>query len=159
MPNVSTAVIGEVLQAPLPAIVERLGIAVAQAQRAMDDAALRMAVLLGDKDSAGVEIGRRTYSLLELGFTPTFYHFSEATVDAKLTFSLAQSSEQRLSVGATVGATVYFVMFAASVNASYTSKYSFEAHGSSSLTARIAAVPPPARLSSVLDRLAGGLPS
>ena len=141
----------ELMQARLPDIVQQLGLAIAEAQQAMDRASIQTALLMSDPENGAVlgEDGERK-SLLELGFAPTFYQIQEANVEARVAFSMARSSEVSLSVGATVGGAYYFVMFAASVNASYTNKYSFEASGSSAISARISAIPPPSILTTLL---------
>lgn len=154
MPSNNNATRGQrammtVLDAPLPELVQRLGLAVAEAQHALDlnslDIAKRMAepnVNLGDG---------QVRSLLSLGFTPTFYAFSEATLEAKLTFTIRESTE--FSVGASVSGG-YAGLFSASVNAEYSRKYGFEVQGSSSIAARLVSLPPPARLQQVLNEMA-----
>ncbi len=129
------------LQSPLPDLVNRLGQAVADAQFAMDKNAVDIAKMMADKDAFGVQLreGETPRSLLELGFTPTFYQITTATIEAKVAFSMSRSRE--FSVGASVGVDVKFV--SASVDASYSQKYSFEASGSSSIAVHLAAVPPP----------------
>lgn len=130
-------------ESPLPGLIQNLGIAIAQAQYQMDLTAAKIAKLLG---SEKVEIGETEYSLLELGFTPTFYQLTEATVEAKMTLSCAES--KAFSIGMSAGVNLGY--FAASVDASYSAKYSFEATGSSAITARFVSVPPPTIF---LDRL------
>ena len=61
---------------------------------------------------------------------------------AKVTFSVQQSSATSVSGGAQGG----YSVFSANFNASYASKFSFSASGTSEITARIAAVPPPLAL-------------
>lgn len=126
--------------APLPELIENLGKAIAEAQFALDLKSIDIAVLLGDKTNHGVEVGGVRHSLLELGFAPTFYHLTEATVETRVAFST--SSTQEFSVGASATAT--FGVVAVSVEASYSAKYSFEASGSSSIQARFVSIPPPA---------------
>jgi len=136
---VANQAVQSLLQSPLPQMLEQLGTAIANAQFAMDQNAIRIARLLTDEDQ-GLELPEgRKVTLLELGFTPTFYHLTEATIEARVAFSTSESRE--LSVGATIGGTIGF--FTASVNASYTAKYSFDASGSSAITARFVSVPPP----------------
>ena len=53
----------------------------------------------------------------------------------------------------TVGGGTPFIFAAVTVDASYSSKYSFEASGSSSISARFAAVPAPAVLSDYLQSI------
>lgn len=143
------------MNSPLPQMVERLGTAIANAQYAMDRNSVQIATMMGDREEHGIRLGgeNRNRSLLELGFTPSFYQITEATIDARVAFSMSESREVSLSVGVEVGVNVYFVMVAASVNASYTNKYSFEASGSSAITTKFVAVPPPTILTNLLGNL------
>ena len=131
-------VIKSLEQAPLADMVRDLGIAIARAQLAMDTNSVEIAKLMAGTD-ANVTIGGNEFSLLELGFAPTFYQITETMIEAKVAFSSAES--HAFTIGATVGVNVGF--FAATVNASYSQKYSFDSSGSSSITARLVTVPPP----------------
>lgn len=144
------AVSRQLLSAPLPDIIQRLGIAVAEAQRALDINSVATAV---DMATAEVKIGDETHNLMALGFTPTFYSFTEATVEAKLSFSMNETTELGVSAGATVGVNVGFVMVAASVNVSYARKFSVGAEGMSSIAARLVSLPPPEGLENLLRKL------
>jgi hypothetical protein len=94
---------GEVLlDVPMAQIVEKMGTAIADAQLRLDELSIRTAVLLGETrldflDSAGALVSR---SLLELGFTPSFYHFTETTIDVFVT--LTMTVEEKLTVGASL---------------------------------------------------------
>jgi hypothetical protein len=131
--------------APLPSIVEKLGIAVADAQYAMDHNSVRIAREMATTE---IEIGTGKYTMLGLGFTPAFYHFTEANVEAKLAFSMTESTE--LSGSLKVGAQIYMV--AVSVEASYSRKFSMSAEGSSSVAARLVSLPPPPIFEEILRR-------
>lgn len=137
MPN---NVITELQQAPLPEMVQKLGVAIAQAQLALDRNSAEIAKLFADSEG-GIDLndGFGTRSLLELGFAPTFYHITEATVEARVAFSSSES--QAFSIGASIGVNVIY--FAAAVNASYSTKYAFDASASSSISARFVSIPPP----------------
>ncbi len=142
--------------APLPQMIESLGVAIANAQFAMDRNSIRIAEMMGNREDHGVRIGGEgaaKRSLLDLGFTPSFYQITDATIEAKVAFSMSQSSEFSIGTSVTVGGGAGFFFAAASVDASYSSKYSFEASGSSSIRARFAAVPPPAILSDYLQSM------
>jgi hypothetical protein len=143
--NVGASVSTMLTNAPLPALIEQLGIAVANAQSALDRNSIHIAEQMA---SAEVEIAGKTYNLITLGFLPTFYAFTEATVEAKLAFSMTQSTafEGSLSVGVNVG------IVAASVEASYSRKFSMSAEGSSSIAARLVSLPPPEVLQDILRR-------
>ena len=153
----SEQVINRALQnAPLPQMVENLGVAIANAQHAMDRNGILIATMMGDREEHGVQVGGEdapTLSLLDLGFTPSFYQITEATIEAKVAFSMSQSREVSVGVSATAGGGVGFFFAAVTVDASYSSKYSFESSGSSSIRARFAAVPAPAVLSDYLQSI------
>jgi hypothetical protein len=141
-------------QAPLAAMVENLGLGIARAQAALDRSAIDLAVKLADPEN-GIELGGQRRSLLSLGFAPTFYQFTEATIDIKVSFSTATSTEW--SVGATVGVNV-MQMFTASVSASYSQKYSYKAEGSSAVTSRLVTVPAPTVFHELLRSLSNPEP-
>lgn len=132
--------------APTADMVANLGLAVAQAQQALDQNSIAIARKLIDTT---VEFGGENYSLLRLGFTPTFYAFTDATVEIKLTFSM--SIEQEIGVEASVGGDWKFV--SASFSASYSRKFSFEASGTSSIAARLVSLPPPTPFLELLNQL------
>lgn len=143
------AVTRALVTAPLPQIIEKLGIAIAQAQHALDANSVETAKAMA---AAEVEVGDRTYNLLTLGFTPSFYTFTEATVEAKLSFTMTESTE--LSVGASVSVGVNYGVFmaAATVDVSYARKYSVTAEGVSSIAARLVSVPAPDVFTQLLRR-------
>ena len=68
-------------------------------------------------------------------------------MEAKLTFSVQQSEE--FSIGGELKVSVLSIV-SATINASYTRKYSFAAEGASSIAARLVSLPPP---SGFLERL------
>lgn len=143
--NVGASVSTMLTNAPLPQLIEQLGVAVANAQSALDRNSIRIAEQMM---SSKVEIAGKSYNLISLGFLPTFYAFTEATVEAKLAFSMTQSTafEAGLKVGVNVG------IVAASVEASYSRKFSMSAEGSSSIAARLVSLPPPELLQDILRR-------
>ena len=142
-----------VINAPLPELVERLGLSVAHAQAALDLNAIELARTMA---GTTVTLGGQPYNLLSLGFQPAFYAFTEATIEAKLAFTIAESKD--FGVGGGFGASFPAgpVMLAASVNVHYSRKYSFEVRGSSSVAARLVSLPPPARFAEILNRVANG---
>lgn len=140
-------VANQLVNSPLPLLIEKLGLAVASAQSALDKNSIALA---GEMAATTVAIGGEEYNLISLGFSPTFYAFTEATVEAKLEFSLAVSEE--FSIGAEVGANVGVV--SVSVSASYARKFEMSAEGSSSIAARLVSLPAPERLNEILQALA-----
>ena len=151
----TVSVTQQLISAPLPQIIERLGVAVADAQRALDENSIKTAAAMATSE---VEIGEESYNLLTLGFTPTFYAFTEATVEAKLSFSVSETTEFGVSAGATLGVNAGMVMVAATVNVSYARKFSVGAEGTSSIAARLVSLPVPEPLEKILRKLSENPP-
>jgi hypothetical protein len=87
------------------------------------------------------------FPLIALGFFPGFYQFTEAIIEVKMAITMSQSSEFSLGASAKVG----IGCFAASVNASYSSKYSYDVSGSSLLRVKLAPAPPPTILQDYME--------
>lgn len=143
------AVTRALVSAPLPQIIERLGLAIAQAQSALDQNSVETAKAMAATE---VELGDRKYNLLTLGFTPSFYTFTEATVEAKLSFTMTEGSELSVGASASMGVNTGVFMAAATVDVSYARKYSLTAEGASSIAARLVSVPPPDVFDQLLRR-------
>ncbi|WP_203567268.1 hypothetical protein [Aestuariimicrobium ganziense] len=143
----TVSVTTQLLQAPLPTIVEQLGVSIARAQFALDQNSVALAKELADTT---VEVGDQEYSLLTLGFVPSFYAFTEATVEAKLSFSMQETTEFGIDVGVQGRVNYGVVMVAASVSVSYARKFSVSSEGQSSLAARLVSLPPPDGLLEIL---------
>lgn len=137
------------LSAPLPQIIEKLGVSIAQAQMALDQNSVQIAQEMSQTE---VEIGGESYNLLSLGFIPAFYAFTEATVEAKLSFSMSESTETSLNVGAQVGVSYGVFMAAATVDVGYARKFSVSSEGTSSIAARLVSLPPPETFIQLLKR-------
>ncbi len=143
----------ELLNAPLPEMIRSLGVGIAEAQFALDKASIRIAQLMSGfkiddsgkliKDESSLVVlkeGGEGISLLALGFTPTFYQFTETTIEVSMAISM--SEEKSFSVGASFGVS-YLGIVSASVNATYSQKYQYEASGSSRMTTKLVTVPAP----------------
>lgn len=88
--------------------------------------------------------------MLELGFVPTFYQFIDTIIEVKITIKI---STERESVVTKKGTKTTFSwsrrgirVTSTPVDATYSSKYSYSAEGSSLLRTKMAPVPPPAIL-------------
>lgn len=95
------------LDVPMGDIVERMARAIATAQRSLDVLSIQTAMELGIStldlhDASGAVITR---SLLELGFWPTFYQFTETTIDVSVALSIRTSEEFHVGGSVTVGGT------------------------------------------------------
>lgn len=144
-PSVTRALV----TAPLPQIIEKLGLAIAQAQYALDTNSVALAKTMSETE---VEIGDKSYNLLSLGFQPSFYSFTEATVEAKLSFTMTETTETSVAVGLQVGVQYGVFMAAASVDVSYARKFSVSTEGASSIAARLVSLPPPDVFEQLLKR-------
>lgn len=140
------------MDSPLPALIEGIGIAISRAQLAMDESSVKilqqMATTQIDLGSAG-GTARPKRTLLELGFTPAFYNITEVTLEARVSFTTTTSKEVDVSAGIKLGSPLSIVC--ASVDAHYSNKYSFSAEGSSSIKARFVALPPPQLLRDAIE--------
>lgn len=141
---------GEALMdVPVHEIIQRLGIGIAEAQLRLDQASVRVAALLSE---ARVEFHdadgqTTTKSLLELGFTPTFYHFTETELEVRMTISMKVEEDFGFELGGNVGSgggQNRAVVFGATLNVEYHRKYGFEASGSSVVRTKLISIPPPA---------------
>ena len=89
-------------------------------------------------------------SLLQAGLQPTFYQFTEATLEVKISISIKQTGDQPTSgTGGTkaLSSRVSNIRaFASPVNYRTKNTFSYEAQGSSVMRAILKPVPPPPRL-------------
>ena len=144
----------ELLNAPFPELVKNMGLGIAEAQYALDKSSIRIAQqMAGFTENANGELvedpsslillqkDRPKMSLLALGFTPTFYQFVDTIIELKIDIKMMQSKEKNAS--ATISAGSKFLNFSASVNASYSQKYQYDAAGSSSMKTKLVTVPIP----------------
>ncbi len=143
------AVTRALVTAPLPQIIEKLGLAIAQAQLALDTNSIEVARRMAETE---VEIGDETYNLLTLGFSPSFYTFTEATVEAKLSFTMTETTDMSVAVGVQAGVNVGVFMAAATVDVSYARKFSVTSEGVSSIAARLVSLPAPDVFTQLLKR-------
>jgi len=156
----------ELLNAPFPELVRTLGVGIAEAQYALDRVSIKIAHLMSGfkEDTDGSIVPDETaliklkedgegVSLLALGFTPTFYQFVETYIELRLAISM--KTEQETNAGSTVAAAAWspFGVVAATVNASYSQKYQFEATGSSEMRTKLVTVPAPAMFEQRLREL------
>ena len=171
----------ELSDVPFGEMITGMGLAIAEAQYAMDESGLRLAQMMsgeyevievdpitGDstttKKESLVHFDGQKMSLIELGFTPTFYQFTDATIEVKISISFTEQSEfERKRSSKTVSATAFGFIIggsarvrSTSVSARYANKYNYSAEGSSLMRARIVPSPPPAvleeRIRAIVER-------
>lgn len=149
------------LDVPIGDIIEKLAIGIAEAQLRLDQMGVRVATMLAEAEVSFTDKdGKSTKkNLLQLGFAPNFYHFTQAEIEVKLTMSM--KVEEGFSLGAkfTVGSGSppsggsssppggntgnRAVMWGLSIDASYHRKYEFDMSGSSRITTTMVSVPAP----------------
>lgn len=146
----------EIATVPVDQLIESVATGIANAQYQLDLTSLKIAQRMSglDKESR-VSLGSKTYSLLELGFTPTFYQFIETVIEVKVSISTSTTDTSSTkdtttssSKDKTWGITSSTVTAnASSVTASYASKYQYSGEASSLIRTKIVPVPAPALLS------------
>jgi len=159
MPNVGQ----ELLNVPFPEMVLKLACAIAEGQYKLDMVSCQIAKFMGNKDKAPVHLPDLTdpndteaeivTSLIGAGFQPTFYQFTDTIIEVKMAISMNRTTEKSVSVSASGG----WLCFSASVNASYSSKYSYSVEGSSLLRTKITPLPPNTFMQRMLDMKAQAL--
>jgi hypothetical protein len=167
MPSIGQAL----LDVPFPEMIRSMGLAVAEAQYELDLVGMKIAQMMAGrypveeeqpdgtmktvwKDDAKVDFGGKKLTLLELGFTPTFYQFVDTLIEVKVSISMSyqRNFETAFSQKTMTAAGGMFLGFGAckasvsSVSASFASKYQYSAEGSSLMRTKLVTVPTPAIL-------------
>ena len=107
-------------------------------------------VYFGHETVEGVEKPARV-SMMELGFTPTFYQFIDTIIEVKIAIKITRDTEfktnwtARQETRKNVSCSENTVQ-TSQVDASYSAKYGYTAEGSSLLRTKLVPVPPPAIL-------------
>lgn len=165
----------ELLNVPFGEMVQSLGMAIAEAQHALDMNSVQMAQMMSgsryiDTDEEGKEVvregvkinfGGRSLSLLELGFTPTFYQFVDTIIEVKISISMSsedsrstKTNEVNVNASAKMGwGKASTKVHSTSVSASYASKNSYSAEGASLIRTKLVPIPPPAILEQRIKKL------
>jgi|SRR5215469_1061950 len=151
----------ELLDVPLPAMVTNLALGIAKAQRALDHISVETAKELSEDNievvpvvteeitDSGVKFPEPTkvkMSLLQVGLNPTFYQFSESTIEVNMDIKTTASEEEKIKT--TTEGSVGFWCWSASikVETEFNRKFGKEVHGTSKLVVKLVPVPPPPRL-------------
>ncbi len=145
----------ELLNVPFADMVLKLATAIAEGQYKLDQTSCEIAKLMGDVKAAPISLPDLSKdnseeivtSMIGAGFQPTFYQFTDTIIEVKMAITMNKSTDTSVSTSAKVG----FGCFSASVNASYSSKYSYSVEGSSLLRTKITPVPPNTFMQRLLD--------
>lgn len=185
MPTTPTAPVGQqLLDTPFADMIRSMGLAVAEAQFALDEVGIRLAQMMSgkyeveeeDPDNPGetrtvektslVRFDGQDLSLLELGFTPSFYQFVDTVIEVKISISMTQQIEQQRSrktrslkaAGGLFMGMGGITARTSTVSASFASKYQYSAEGSSLMRTKLVSIPAPAileeRIRTVVERQA-----
>lgn len=161
---------------PVGALIKNVALGIAEAQASLDVESIRNAQMMSgygphwDEDEKltmedyRVAFGRNELgdpnlvSMMELGFTPTFYQFIDTLIEVKMAITATRdSSTERKNKGtqtrvaASSSGTWFWRRSAVTVtstpvDATYASKYNYAAEGSSLVRTKLVPVPPPALL-------------
>ena len=141
---------------PIDKMIGMLGVGVAKAQAALDDNSINTAIKLGETylnlpDPADSE-AMISRSLLSLGFLPTFYQFTEATLDLKVEMKWHVEVNTDIKASASANATVGPVAVAASVSADHGRRFGVDASLMVQVRVAMVAAPPPQAFVTFLNR-------
>ena len=152
----------ELLDVPLPDMVTKLALGVAEAQRALDENSVETATILAETTIEVVPAltqtiaadGEVTFdaadpvemSLLQVGLNPSFYQFAETSIEVTMDIKTTTSSETNIKVG--FKASVGFACWSSSVrvDVQHNRKFQKEVRGTSRLFVKMMPVPPPPRI-------------
>lgn len=147
-------------------MVLSLAQSISRAQCAMDLMSLRTAQLFLDSQ---VSWDGDKLSLLQLGFTPTFYQLAEASFELKVSISISRESSQESSTSNTEsetttstrrtgflglgGSETTTTTHVSTVDTRLATRFQYSATGSSMMSTRIVSIPPPALLMEVVHQM------
>lgn len=149
----------ELLDVPLDRMVASLAMGVAEAQRALDENSLKTTMELADPDNnisyvplinvtttdTGTEVETVTAEDIPLiaFLRPTWYQFSETTIEVSMDIKTKSEVSTKVKVGAQ--AKFGFGCFSASikVDVEHNRKFGKEVHGTSRMLVKMVPVPPP----------------
>ncbi|TVQ72244.1 MAG: hypothetical protein EA373_03030 [Oceanospirillales bacterium] len=155
-------------------MIRDMALAIADAQMELDANSVDVAHMMSGKQPLYDENGQKIpnsnslvsfagedVSMLELGFTPTFYQFVDTIIEVKIAIKISQSESERNSVSTTeeerestlsgrlslrrgkASGTRKRTINTTQVDATYSSRYSYSAEGASILRTKLCPVPPP----------------
>jgi hypothetical protein len=135
--------LAESVATPLGEVIAAVGQGVAEAQRALDDAALAATLAIyEDQGDAGISL------LRDIGYRPTFYVLPDTACEVQVSMRIggtggADGSAGTASLPGAVGKGRTYVT---PVDASFQQRFGFQASAAAKLTFRIVPVPPPSAL-------------
>jgi len=146
----------ELTSVPFHDLISNLGLGIATAQLELDKNSTKVAQMMsGINEEDRILFNGKKLSLIELGFTPTFYQFVESTIEIKIVVKMKESeteeTRERTVEKETETTGWWFwrsekVLSTTTVDAKYAKKYDYSVEGSSLIRTKLVPVPPPAIL-------------
>ena len=145
MPNNNNKMTIPLNAVPFDEMIASMGTGIAEAQRKLDEISFEITKMMSGTDQKyrirlADRPNARSYSLLELGFTPTFYQFVDTVLEIKVAFSMSSESSPGGNEKTTYKAK------GTTVDAAYSNKFQYPVEGSSVLRTKLVTVPPPGLL-------------
>lgn len=138
--------LAESVAAPLGEVIAAVGQGVAEAQRALDDAALAATLAIYEEQGdAGMTL------LREIGYRPTFYVLPDTACEVQVSMRIGGSGGGDGSAGTArlpggIAALGKGRTYVTPVDAGFQQRFGFQASAAAKLTFRIVPVPPPSAL-------------
>ncbi len=133
----------QLLDVPIDEMIKSMAVGIAEAQYNLDKTCIKIAQMMsGTDEDDKIDFGNNTYSLLELGFTPTFYQFVDTLIEVKMSITMTRAQSYKSSSKVKWK----YKAVGASVNADYANRYSYSVEGSSVLRTKLVPVPAPSIL-------------
>ena len=130
---------------PFDEMIASMGTGIAEAQRKLDEISFEITKMMSGTDAKyrirlSDSADARSYSLLELGFAPTFYQFVDTVLEVKVAFSM---SSETSNSGAE---REKYQAKSTPVDAIYSNRFQYPVEGSSVMRTKLVTVPPPGLL-------------
>jgi len=130
---------------PFDEMIASMGTGIAEAQRKLDEISFEITKMMSGTEAKyrirlSDSADARTYSLLELGFAPTFYQFVDTVLEVKVAFSM---SSETSNSGSERGK---YQAKSTPVDATYSNRFQYPVEGSSVMRTKLVTVPPPGLL-------------
>jgi len=130
---------------PFDEMIASMGTGIAEAQRKLDEISFEITKMMSGTEAKyrirlSDSADARTYSLLELGFAPTFYQFVDTVLEVKVAFSMSSETSNSGSEREKYQAK------STPVDATYSNRFQYPVEGSSVMRTKLVTVPPPGLL-------------
>jgi hypothetical protein len=130
---------------PFDEMIASMGTGIAEAQRKLDEISFEITKMMSGTEAKyrirlSDSADARSYSLLELGFAPTFYQFVDTVLEVKVAFSM---SSETSNTGSGRGK---YQAKSTPVDATYSNRFQYPVEGSSVMRTKLVTVPPPGLL-------------